>query len=837
MKKYLYKEFKELPEVLQSDAIYFVLSEDKENVSAYVTDIAGNPKPFHNREKIQKEIQAILETVQTKGDKGDPGPKGDPGESGKPIELLNENGEIKWRYLDSPAFNFLVSVASLKGPKGDPGAEGRTAYQIWLDAGNTGSVTDFINSLKGPKGDPGDPGAPGPKGDPGDAGAPGKSAYQLAVENGYTGTVSQWLNETARHNGNAIGAPYALGTTDAHPLHFIAEGTVRAKVLPSGVFYMNAFLGVGTENPISPVHIIGSDIALTMGEASGSTGKMLIAGYNVASNYGFLQAIHQGTAFRSFAINPNGGNVGIGITTPENYYAKKLVISAADEDGLTIASSSVSATGVIAFADGTSGNAAYRGLISYSHLTDSMRFGTAGATKMWILSNGNVGINTGGVDGSYRLDVNGTVRFNSTLVLGDNVNGIAGGLTIHTTSGNPTFVFDGNAGYIRSRSAYMSWLPYDPSNAVMHFNIAHNTVGSMQFTWGATNDTTLTKKIVSINRNGMRIDDSQGTAVLSPNASAVLELTSTTRSFGLPAKTEAQLVAITGTRTGLVDFTSDTEGFMYKVGAAWKGFRIHTTSGFQIYEGGWKNLDLTGTIAQRPVSGKYVGEVYYQTDEYFGFYRWSGSYWAYMRDQWDLSAGWNGFGFNHGALIGNGGAWDSNSPSGSGVAGEGRTGTTASGWGGFGGPRGRVDSGKVAIKQRFMVIVLSDSTDGFYITGCLGVGSGEPLRGAYFRYSHDVNGGKFEAKYTVSGVSYVTKDTGVTVVPAQYYDTVILYTASEISFYINGVLVATITTAEGYAPGSYIDNLGGAKIQKTSGSNSRTIRIAYTQLKQERINF
>lgn len=41
------------------------------------------------------------------------------------------------------------------------GVAGKSAYQIWLDAGNTGTNTDFLNSLKGAKGDTGAAGASG----------------------------------------------------------------------------------------------------------------------------------------------------------------------------------------------------------------------------------------------------------------------------------------------------------------------------------------------------------------------------------------------------------------------------------------------------------------------------------------------------------------------------------------------------------------------------------------------------------------------------------------------------------------------------------------------------
>lgn len=49
---------------------------------------------------------------------------------------------------------------SLKTVQGKPGAAGKSAYDIWLEAGNTGTEEDYLASLKGEKGDSikGDPG-------------------------------------------------------------------------------------------------------------------------------------------------------------------------------------------------------------------------------------------------------------------------------------------------------------------------------------------------------------------------------------------------------------------------------------------------------------------------------------------------------------------------------------------------------------------------------------------------------------------------------------------------------------------------------------------------------
>ena len=51
------------------------------------------------------------------------------------------------------------------------GGAGASAYQIWLDAGNTGTEQDFLDSLEGPQGPAGATGATGatgPQGPPGD---------------------------------------------------------------------------------------------------------------------------------------------------------------------------------------------------------------------------------------------------------------------------------------------------------------------------------------------------------------------------------------------------------------------------------------------------------------------------------------------------------------------------------------------------------------------------------------------------------------------------------------------------------------------------------------------
>lgn len=73
-------------------------------------------------------------------------------------------------------------------------------------------VTAHKGELKGDKGDKGDPGTPGSDGLDGADGTNGKSAYNIAVDNGFTGTETEWL-ESLKGNTGAPGAPGADGYT------------------------------------------------------------------------------------------------------------------------------------------------------------------------------------------------------------------------------------------------------------------------------------------------------------------------------------------------------------------------------------------------------------------------------------------------------------------------------------------------------------------------------------------------------------------------------------------------------------------------------------------------
>jgi len=132
--------------------------------------------------------------------------------------------------------SFADFILSLKGAKGEKGETG-TMYRImahFTDAtdANSNGIPDVLGGAPADPRDaytvevnglsnlwiwlPGEAtwhnygpvsGVPGPKGDPGATGEPGvagKSAYQIAVDNGFVGTEAEWL-ESLKPDGNGSG--------------------------------------------------------------------------------------------------------------------------------------------------------------------------------------------------------------------------------------------------------------------------------------------------------------------------------------------------------------------------------------------------------------------------------------------------------------------------------------------------------------------------------------------------------------------------------------------------------------------------------------------------------
>jgi hypothetical protein len=111
------------------------------------------------------------------------------------------------------------------------------------------------------------------------------------------------------------------------------------------------------------------------------------------------------------------GRVGIGTASPGGLSAaaNNLVVgSGSGNEGLTIFSASDGEASIY-FADGTTGNEAYRSYIVCQHASDNLVFGTAGANRWTINSSGNLVANGTAIDFGSTNTTTGVTVTGSTL--------------------------------------------------------------------------------------------------------------------------------------------------------------------------------------------------------------------------------------------------------------------------------------------------------------------------------------------------------------------------------------------------------------------------------------
>ena len=121
----------------------------------------------------------------------------------------------------------------------------------------------------------------------------------------------------------------------------------------------------------------------------------------------------------------SSGRVLIGTTTEGSGGADELTIATSGDTGMTIRSGTSSAGGIY-FSDGTSGGDEYRGVLSYNHANNYMRFYTDGTEKMRLDTNGSLRL----LDFTTAVD-SGADDF----VVGTTNSGINRGMTILSHTG------------------------------------------------------------------------------------------------------------------------------------------------------------------------------------------------------------------------------------------------------------------------------------------------------------------------------------------------------------------------------------------------------------------
>ena len=159
------------------------------------------------------------------------------------------------------------------------------------------------------------------------------------------------------------------------------------------------------------------------GRSSGSSGRGVYgycpSGYGVYGYSSSGRALygHSSDGYAGYFQGPKSyfsGLVGIGRTDPESFdtYADNLVVYESGSAGITIASGY---NGSIYFADGTSGDTAYKGFIKYQHSSDRLQLG-ANSSEIMTLQNGKVGI--GKTNPTAELDLVGGATITGNVGIG-----------------------------------------------------------------------------------------------------------------------------------------------------------------------------------------------------------------------------------------------------------------------------------------------------------------------------------------------------------------------------------------------------------------------------------
>lgn len=179
----------------------------------------------------------LLTIKGEKGDKGEQGIQGVQGEQGIQGEK-GEKGDTGEKGEQGPAgingTNGTNGKDGINGTNGIDGQDGKSAYEIWLDNGHTGSETDFLNWLKGSDGVDGVNGKDGVNGANGTNGIDGKDGLGIknVAINDDGDLIITFDNDTTLNTGNVVNPNIKLN--DNNKITFntleVTENNVYGKV-------------------------------------------------------------------------------------------------------------------------------------------------------------------------------------------------------------------------------------------------------------------------------------------------------------------------------------------------------------------------------------------------------------------------------------------------------------------------------------------------------------------------------------------------------------------------------------------------------------------------------
>ena len=265
---------------------------------------------------------------------------------------------------------------------------------------------------------------------------------------------------TANANGIGLTADNASGFIT---LNTGAGGTERLRVTGTGN------VGIGTSNPLRTLEVSGNaniyatstptTLAnarqLTIGEASNNTDYRLALGY-YDTGAGFSSVIQSTNAGSGagLLLNPSGGNVGIGTTTPGykldvqgagNQLANFLQTTNTSPGYIVVSNGSGSQERAVFGVEGSAGGTAMSGSLAYATVINDvdghgLQLGTSNTARMTINSAGNVGI--------------GVTNPNDTL----DIENSGSGIRVGNNSGNYLRIYDDSNQHIEGSGGTTLWI-------------------------------------------------------------------------------------------------------------------------------------------------------------------------------------------------------------------------------------------------------------------------------------------------------------------------------------------------------------------------------------------